>query len=420
MALHVKQALPSPTRGGRWLNNAPRNAPRPRRLGLRLNRCGLAHFFCALVVLSASWGSATASADEWEITPAGEQALNRGLSWLARNQGPEGNWTSDDLGLVSTGVLAFLAAGHLPDRGEYGGHVRRAMDYVIRGADSSGLLNIAEPRRGVYNHGLSTFVLGQAYGMTRDPRMGPTLDRALRLIADTQCEDGGWDYVAVKQRQGHDLSLAVMQALALRSAVDSGLDVPPKVIQAAIRSVREHYTPSNCPRDAPEEEQKRHPGQFTYTRGGGNPSPAMAAAGVVCLQEFGQYDDWRIGKNIEVIRKAVREAASPDRARRERRAPFDPYTLYYVSQALYQVGGEPWRECYPLLRDAVVASQIDDPKNPTRDGMWSAQGHVGGKPGDLYMTAVCCFVLAIPNRYLPILQEGRIETLEKQFGTPTP
>ena len=28
----------------------------------------------------------------------------------------------------------------------------------------------------MYNHGLSAFVLGQAYGMTNDTRVGPTLD----------------------------------------------------------------------------------------------------------------------------------------------------------------------------------------------------------------------------------------------------
>ena len=35
-------------------------------------------------------------------------------------------------------------------------------------------------------------------------------------------------------------------------------------------------------------------------------------------------------------------------------APFDAYTIYYVGQALYQVGGKRWKECYPLLRDAIV------------------------------------------------------------------
>jgi hypothetical protein len=37
---------------------------------------------------------------------------------------------------------------------------------------------------------------------------------------------------------------------------------------------------------------------------------------------------------------------------------------------------------------------------------------VGGKPGQLYGTAVGCFILAIPNRYWPILQEGKIDSLK--------
>ena len=31
----------------------------------------------------------------------------------------------------------------------------------------------------------------------------------------------------------------------------------------------------------------------------------MAACGVVCLQEFGQYDDWRIPKTMERLRQQV-------------------------------------------------------------------------------------------------------------------
>ena len=53
----------------------------------------------------------------------------------------------------------------------------------------------------MYNHGLATFVLGQAHGMTGDTRVGPVLDRALKLIANTQCDDGGWDYRATPQAQ---------------------------------------------------------------------------------------------------------------------------------------------------------------------------------------------------------------------------
>jgi hypothetical protein len=358
---------------------------------------------------------------EWEITPESQRALERGLDWLARNQGPQGNWGSNDLGLVALGALAFLADGHMPGRGKYGENVDRALDYLLRHAkpvgepDATGhpplyLLNKADPGRDMYNHGLATFVLGQAYGMTNDPRLSPVLARSLRLIAATQCNDGGWDYHAARKDRGHDLSLAVMQAKALRSAVDSGLEVPPEVINLAIQSVRGYYRARGGRPGMDEAALRKLPGQFTYN--GSQGTLAMAAAGVVCLQEFGQYDDWRIPKSMEVITAAVKKL--PDEHRAEQ-VPFGSYALYYVGQALYQVGGKDWRECYPILRDSLVRSQryrADQPNDPN-NGMWHDSGpfRVGGKPGDLFGTSVACFILAMPNRYLPILQEGKIESL---------
>ncbi len=358
---------------------------------------------------------------EWEITADSAKSLQRGLEWLVRNQGPEGNWTSNDLGLVSMGGLAFMSAGHAPGRGRYGDEVQKSLDYVLNSARPTGLLNISHAQRDMYNHGLSTFVLGQTHGMTtsRDQRLNAILDRALRLIALTQCDDGGWDYQARRSARGHDLSLAVMQAKALRSAMDSGLDVSSDVVDKAIRSVREHYAPRGARRDARESEMRELPGQFTYSKGGGGTTIAMAAAGVVCLQEFGQYDDWRIPKNMEVIGAAIDELAPP--SNRNGTMPFDAYTLYYVGQALYQVGGDDWQRYYPKLRDYLVATQRNEKDRQDFNGSWkdlgaSGRGRVSGKPGDLYATAVACFVLAMPNRYLPILQEGRIESLQRPEG----
>jgi hypothetical protein len=359
---------------------------------------------------------------DWEITPQSEDALRKGLDWLAKNQGPDGNWGSSDLGLVGMGALAFMSAGHSPGRGKYGQPLKKALDYVTTNAKPSGLLNIADQQRDMYNHGLATFVLGQAHGMTttQDRKLNTALDRALKLITNTQCEDGGWDYRAHRQPVGHDLSLAVMQAKALRSAVDSGLEVPPEVIDLAIKSVREHYCPQDGQRMRPESEQQKVPGQFTYGKGGGGGTIAMAACGVVCLQEFGQYDDWRIQKNMEVISASISQL--PKTQNRDGVMPYDSYTLYYVGQALYQVGGEHWEDNYPKLRDHLVASQVISATDPNENGRWTDQGvqggaRVGGKEGHLYATSVACFVLAMPNRYLPILQEGKIESLKKKFGS---
>jgi hypothetical protein len=285
------------------------------------------------------------------------------------------------------------------------------------------LLNISGEHNDMYNHGLSTFVLGQAYGMTSDPRVGPVLDRALKVIIRSQCNDGGWQYEAwmeptYDRSGGHDLSLAVMQAKALRSAVDSGFEIPPSVIETAIRDVREHYSAQRGRiglgllglRDLPQDDQAKPDGRFTYRKGGGQATLALAAAGVVCLQEFAQYDDWRIPKNVEIIEAAVLQMEKRGRGS----PPYDPYTMYYVAQALYQVGGEPWKRCYPILRDRLVSSQMPDGEWPASSQV-SGAGLVSGQAGVLYQTAVACFVLAIPNRYLPILQEGKIDSLRKQF-----
>ncbi len=371
-----------------------------------------------MFVGSSTFGPTKAARAEgdWEITPQSEEALEKGLKWLATNQGAEGNWESNDLGLVGMGALAFLSAGHMPGHGKYGTNVDKALGYILRNAKPSGLLNISDQQRDMYNHGLATFVLGQAYGITNDQRFNAVLDKALKLTFQAQCRDGGWDYRSTPQdpAHGHDLSLVVMQAKGIRSAVDSGLEVPPEVIQMAIKSVREHYSSHGLP----EAEAKKQPGQFTYSRGGGQSTLALAAAGVVCLQEFAQYDDWRIAKNMDVIRASIKGKLGENGRQVPRgfgHMQMDAYTLYYVGQALYQVGGKDWEECYPILRDSLIASQAKDAnQNRGADGAWTSD-RVGGKGGQLYGTSVACFILAMPNRYLPILQEGKIDSLKGKF-----
>ena len=368
-----------------------------------------------LLLATSVLASSVLAEGEWEVTPASERALQKGLEWLARNQGPEGNWNSNDLGLVGMGALAFLSAGYLPGRGRYGNTVQRALNFVTRNAKPSGLLNISNAQRDMYNHGLAAFALGQAYGMTNDKALSNVLDKSLKLISNTQAEDGGWDYRARRQGRGHDLSLVVMQAKALRGAMDSGLEVSPEVVGSAIQSVRMYYKSRSGKNGLSNPKAAMlEAGQFTYS--GGHGTLAMAACGVVCLQEFGQYADWRIGKNLDVIQAAIGRDSAPG-SRNGKLPCEDAYTLYYVGQALYQVGGKRWRESYPRLRDYLVASQMLNAGESAQDGLWRDHKRVGGQPGDLYGTAVACFVLAMPNRYLPILQEGKIDSIASKLKT---
>ncbi|MCE5328376.1 MAG: terpene cyclase/mutase family protein [Planctomycetaceae bacterium] len=383
----------------------------------------------ALVLIAAMgiFPAATLAQGTWEVTPQSQAALERGIEWLAKNQGPKGNWDNEHMGLVSMGLLAYLSAGHLPGRGKYGHNVQQAMDYLVNNAKPSGLLNISARGSDMYNHGLSTFVLGQLYGMTGDKRVGRLLDRALRLIQDSQCADGGWDYVAISKPQGHDISLTVMQAKALRSAMDCGFKVDPGVVKRAVEFVRRNYK-GEYAFGVNDPKLVKQMGMFSYSPGNiRNTSITTTAIGVICLQEFGQYDDPRVApatryishmvkvgepifnKQYEDARKMKKETATVP----ANHVPFDAYTLYYLSQALYQRGGEDWKTGYTVLRDELAKRQHVQPGSPEHGTWQSTVWWMRGKEAQFYGTAIGSFVLAIPNRYLPILQEGRIESLIK-------
>ncbi len=363
----------------------------------------------ALIALSGMLSRSAHAQGAWEMTPESERASELGLEWLAANQGRSGNWGSNDLGLVSLGVLAFLSAGHMPDRGPYGENISLGIKYIISNAKPSGLLNISGEKRDMYNHGLATFVLTQAYGMSPDPEVGKVLDRALQLISDVQCDDGGWDYIAKRQSRGHDLSITVMQAKALRGAMDVGMEVPPRTVELAISSVRGKYKVTggqdgkgNLYGDDP---LAARPGVFTYE--GNRVTTAMASAGAVCLQEFGRYEDFRIYRSMDYVMEQIEQEKGKWK-NRDGKVPFDAYTLFYVGQSLYQVGGERWQVGYPPIRDGLVNKQRLDGGERMR-GSWEAAKHVGDTPGRLFGTATAVFVLNIPNRYLPILQQGELE-----------
>jgi len=93
------------------------------------------------------------------------------------------------------------------------------------------------------------------------------------------------------------LSLAVMQAQgATQAPVDSGLEVPPESDRPGDQ---ERPASTTRPRGTATRRKvgaaEGGPASSPMAKGGGGGKRrAMAAGGpVVCLQEFGQYDDWR-------------------------------------------------------------------------------------------------------------------------------
>src|SRR5689334_12564618 len=86
-----------------------------------------------LAVLMAA--PATLAAPETDVVPPEvEQAVDRGLDWLARNQKPDGSFLQgggSTTAVPSLAVMAFLARGHTPGQGKYGEVLNKAIDYVV-------------------------------------------------------------------------------------------------------------------------------------------------------------------------------------------------------------------------------------------------------------------------------------------------
>ncbi|MFM8633708.1 MAG: hypothetical protein ACKOEX_02680, partial [Planctomycetia bacterium] len=90
-----------------------------------LLRCGLVLFAAVALVCGRPCHAAPAAGTAATTGRSPPKVRPRSI---AANQGPEGNWGSNDLGLVAVGGLAFLSAGHMPGIGEHGEACKRALD----------------------------------------------------------------------------------------------------------------------------------------------------------------------------------------------------------------------------------------------------------------------------------------------------
>ncbi len=357
------------------------------------------HFLAQGLALLGSAGTALAlpgdaqdglpdgSASKGMITPEAEQAIDRGLRFLASQQMPNGGFGTNayrgNVAVTSLAGLAFMAGGHQPGRGAYGRAVldalRCVLSYEDKGPVNPGFLHNPQgtPHGPMYGHGFGTLFLAEVCGMVPDPRLRDdvraTLKRAVQLILDGQNASGGWRYFP-KSRDA-DISVTICQIMALRAARNAGIAVPKSKVDKCVQYVR------NC--------QDRLGGWFRYmAEGGGNDMQAFArtAAGVCALYSAGIYDDEDVKKGLDYLMRHRPPGPFP------RHDMHYFYGHYYAAQAMWTAGGKYWQEWFPAIRDELIGRQM-------LNGSWQ----------DLicshYGTAMACIILQIPNNYLPILQK---------------
>ena len=126
---------------------------------------------------------------------------------------------------TSLSLMAFMLQGHVPGRAPYGKNMDRAISYLVavgrRG--QSGYLGTPNHHGGMYEHGLAILALSEAWGQSLNPEIGYALKRAVEITINAQNQQGGWRYTP--EPRDADLSMTVMQIVAINSAKEAGIQV---------------------------------------------------------------------------------------------------------------------------------------------------------------------------------------------------
>jgi prenyltransferase beta subunit len=305
-------------------------------------------------------------------------AVDRAMEYIAAKQNPDGSWNSGNgrnNAINAVALLALMGRGHVPERGPYRDVLEKGRRFILSTAQPSGLFASPNASHGpMYEHALATLAMVEMYGMTADPEQEAKTRRAVELIVKTQSPNGGWRY------QPHpgdaDLSVTVMQIVALRAANNAEIPVPKQTIDKAIAYVKQCAVPS---------------GGFAYQPGQGA-GAARSAAGILSLQLCGNFNDPLVEKAIDYLSKQPLQWQTSD---------YFYYLHYYAIQGFFQFGGNAWNSWHPRIRELLLQRQNAngswDVPPGCPESQWTGQDKI-------YSTAMASLILEIYMHYLPAYQ----------------
>lgn len=310
-------------------------------------------------------------------TSNSEAAVARGLEWLAKQQAADGSWNFEgnlkDAKTTATGLalLPFLGAGQTPRSGKHKQNVDAAVKYLIQNLKETPDGGSLVDRGTMYGQGISTTALCEVYGMTKDPKIKKPAQQAINYIIHAQDPlGGGWRYVA---RQPGDTSVTGWQIAALKTAQETGLEVPANVFSAASVYLDKVQTPDGA-----------HYGYTAPATG-----PGTTAIGLLSRYLLG-WDAKKptVDKTVQALSNLGPSANNV-------------YYDYFATQAMFHSGGDAWEKWNRVNRDMLVEAQV---KEGDLAGSWAANNdNFGGQlAGPLYTTSLSLLILEVYYRYPPL------------------
>jgi hypothetical protein len=321
-------------------------------------------------------------------TKQSEDAVMRGLRWLAAHQRDDGSWHFDHAmgggcqycshpgnhgsSIAATGLalLPFLGAGQTHTRGEFTETVRKGLDYITKRMVVTPLGGDLQDGITLYAQGIATLALCEAYALTGDRSLHRPCVEAVTFIVNAQDKNGGgWRYVP---GQPGDTTVTGWMLMALKSGQLSYLPIPAEVQKRAWKYLDSVQDDSGA--------------AYGY-QGPSREEPTMTAIGLLCRM----YGGWprRHPSLMRGVRTLSRKGPSSN----------DMYYNYYAAQVLRHYGGEEWIAWNEVLRERLIRTQATEGHE---SGSWYFKDKNGDQGGRIYNTAMAVLTLEVYYRYLPI------------------
>ncbi len=329
--------------------------------------------FAIIIVVLCFPLAARAQEKRVEMDEATKKSTARALEWLKDRQNPDGSFSdgayAHNTAITAYAMLAFMSQGHLPNQGQFGPEVSKAARFLVASQRETDGYLVGARGGNMYCHAMATLALAELYGQTGDDSLKVPVEKAAKLIVGCQSANGGWRYEP--HPTGADISVTIMQVMALRAAKNAGMHVPDTTLKKAIAYVKSCHRPQT--------------GGFTYMPSSGAPGFARTAAGLCVLFLTGEYEAKEIPKGVEYLKSNFN---SPIHFY---------YGHYYAAHAMHQVGGKEWEDWYGRLVQYFVTSGSQQ-----SDGSWSVTNR--REVGPVYQTSIAVIVLSVPAHYLPVFQ----------------
>jgi hypothetical protein len=341
-----------------------------------------------------------------------EAAVARGLKWLALHQARDGHWglhdfnrhartdiaadartftctcdgtatRQDDVAATGLALLPFLGAGithkNKATMVDYRKTVEGGLNWLMRKQNADGSF-----ANGMYTHGIATIAVCEAYGLSTDPRLKVSAQKALNFIVSAQDPTGGgWRYAP---RTPGDTSVTGWQFMALKSGQMAGLSVP-RVTLTKVEKFLDSV------------EDKDSKGRYRYIEGA-PATPTMTAVGLLCRQYLGTNP-----RNPGLVKGCdyLLQTAPPG-------STTNIYYEYYATQVFHHFNNDLWKtwnegtDAKPGMREYLIRRQErNTDKQDHLAGSFPMAKDVWGRDGGRIMTtSLSLLCLEVYYRHLPL------------------